>query len=221
MGKTIELVRAAMLMSGTESVKRLFEDDPEGVLEAVRSQTNSWADFPVEIDDFLPLYRAAGALAPEHGYGVDKALAVLDSHHLAPLSQEQKAAALLAIIETAGASLGDVAKEALARDHCLDSFEAARRKEVEEARAKSQASIQEIQKDIVSAMKEKRSEIEALRRLPEEATAQLSTLQRVVVGEDERLRRVQTAVLDSDRPSAESRATASARIEGAPRIVKP
>jgi hypothetical protein len=78
------------------------------------------------------IYRAAGILAPPSGYGIQKVVDMLNSDRLRDLSKEIKRVSVLMALDAAGTSVDDLLQDATRRQRALDSYEAGRRRELEE-----------------------------------------------------------------------------------------
>ena len=142
---------------------------------------------PANVESFAAVYEEAGiALAP-HGYGVDKVAEMLGSKHLATMAKEVKAASVLAALEAAQVPLKDVIQDAVRRDQALDSFEAAKGREVEETRAQGEARIGAIEEEIQSFLKAKNAELDGLKKASEAAREAFAKLQGRKRREEERL----------------------------------
>ncbi len=78
------------------------------------------------------IYRAAGILTPPSGYGIQKVVDMLNSDRLRDLSKDIKRASVLMALDAAGTSVDDLLQDASRRQHALDSYEAGRRRQLEE-----------------------------------------------------------------------------------------
>jgi hypothetical protein len=130
---------------------------------------------PASVEDFLAVYQEAGIELPPHGYGVDKVAEMLESKRLAPLGKEVKATAVLAALEAAQVGVRDVIQDAVRRDGALDAFEAAKEREVQELRERSDARVKT------------NAEIEGLKQAGETAGQAFAQLQARKHREEERL----------------------------------
>ena len=72
---------------------------------------------------FAQIFEAAGIVAPQHGFTINKVGDMLGSERLRAMTPENKAAAVLVAIEAGGVKLEEVLRDAIARDKALDSFE--------------------------------------------------------------------------------------------------
>jgi hypothetical protein len=142
---------------------------------------------PASVEDFLAVYQEAGIDLPPHGYGVDKVGEMLESKRLAPLGKEVKATAVLAALEAAQVGVRDVIQDAVRRDGALDAFEAAKEREVQELRERSDARVKTIKEEIERFLREKNAEIEGLKQAGETAGQAFAQLQARKHREEERL----------------------------------
>src|SRR5438093_1797412 len=142
---------------------------------------------PATVEDFAAVYQEAGIELPAHGYGVDKVGEMLESKRLAPLGKEVKATAVLAALEAAQVSVRDVIQDAVRRDGALDAFEAAKEREVQELRERSDARVKTIKEEIERFLREKNAEIEGLKQAAEAAGQAFGQLQARKHREEERL----------------------------------
>jgi hypothetical protein len=133
---------------------------------------------PATVEDFSAVYQEAGIELPPHGYGVDKVGEMLESKRLAPLGKEVKATAVLAALEAAQVAVRDVIQDAVRRDGALDAFEAAKEREVQELRERSETRVKTMKEEIERFLREKNAEIEGLKQAADaagQAFAQLLT----------------------------------------------
>lgn len=145
------------------------------------------SEVPATVTDFSSVYGEAGISLPSHGYGVDKVGEMLDSKRLANLAREVKATAVLAAIEAANVAIRDVIQDAVLRDKALDAFEAAKEREVREARERNEARIASLNAEMDALLKKINTEIENLKRASEEAEKAFRELQERKRKEEERL----------------------------------
>jgi hypothetical protein len=115
------------------------------------------------------VYQEAGIELPLHGYGIEKVMEMLESKRLGSLSREVKATAVMAALEAAQVPLKDVIQDAVLRDNALDSFEAAKEKELQELRTKNETRIESLNGEMEQLLKKISVEIETLKRESEEA----------------------------------------------------
>jgi hypothetical protein len=142
---------------------------------------------PATVEDFSAVYQEAGIDLPPHGYGVDKVGEMLESKRLAPLGKEVKATAVLAALEAAQVAVRDVLQDAVRRDGALDAFEAAKEREVQDLRERSESRVKTIKEEIERFLREKNVEIEGLKQASETAAQAFAQLQARKRREEERL----------------------------------
>jgi hypothetical protein len=142
---------------------------------------------PSTVEDFGAVYEEAGIALPPHGYGVDKVAEMLESKRLAPLGKEVKATAVLAALEAAQVSVRDVIQDAVRRDGALDAFEAAKEREVQELRERSETRVKAIKDEIDRFLRDKNAEIEGLKQASDAAGQAFAQLQARKRREEERL----------------------------------
>jgi len=142
---------------------------------------------PATVEDFAAVYQEAGIDLPPHGYGVDKVGEMLESKRLAPLGKEVKATAVLAALEAAQVAVRDVLQDAVRRDGALDAFEAAKEREVQDLRERSESRVKTIKEEIERFLREKNVEIEGLKQASEAAAQAFAQLQARKRREEERL----------------------------------
>lgn len=91
------------------------------------------------------IYRAAGILSPESGYGIHKVVDMLNSDRIRNLSPEIKRASVLMALDAAGTSTDDLLRDATRRQQALSSYDAGQQKQLEEfekRKAQENAQIQ-------------------------------------------------------------------------------
>ena len=85
-----------------------------------------------ELLSYQDIYHAAGILNPPSGYGIDKVVDMLNNEHLRDLSKDIRRASVLMALDAAGMSVNDLLQDANRRKQALESYEAAKRKQLEE-----------------------------------------------------------------------------------------
>ena len=91
------------------------------------------------------IYRAAGLLSPDSGYGIHKVVDMLNSDRIRTLSPEIKRASVLMALDAAGTSTDDLLRDATRRQQALSSYDAGQQKQLEEfekRKAQENAQIQ-------------------------------------------------------------------------------
>jgi hypothetical protein len=159
---------------------------PAQAFEASAPKRVARSEVPADAD-FARVYDEAGIEPPTHGYGVEKVSELLENKRLAALPREVKASAVLAALEAAGVPIRDVIQDAVLRDKALDAFEAAKQRELQELRARSQARITQLQGELDELVKKIGAEIESLKRGGEAAEQALQALLERKRREEERL----------------------------------
>jgi hypothetical protein len=115
--------------------------------EAPMNKPNATAAEPaaprMDLLSYEDIYRAAGILTPPSGYGIQKVVDMLNSDRLRDLSKDIKRASVLMALDAAGTSVDDLLQDATRRQRALDSYEAGRRRQLEEFESrKSQENAQ-------------------------------------------------------------------------------
>lgn len=174
---------------------------PAEVVDVEPPKTVAVSAVPADVADFGAVYGEAGIELPLHGYGVDKAGEMLASPRLASLNREVRAAAVLAALEAAMVPAADVIQDAVKRDKALDSFEAAKRRELDELHTSAEARIATIKEEIETFLREKNAEMEGLKQARETAERAFADLAARKRREEERLHDVVAHFLEgSDNP---------------------
>ena len=89
-----------------------------------------------ELLSYEDIYRAAGILSPDSGYGIHKVVDMLNSERIRNLSPEIKSASVLMALDAAGTSIDDLLRDATRRQQALSSYDAGQQKQVEEFEAR-------------------------------------------------------------------------------------
>ena len=82
------------------------------------------------MDSFEEVYVSAGIKAPGKNYTILKVAEMLNSKHLADMAPEAKRSSLMMALEAAGAEIGDLLQDAVARNRSLDEYEEKRQEHV-------------------------------------------------------------------------------------------
>jgi len=82
------------------------------------------------LDSFDDVYASAGIKAPVKNYTILKVAEMLNSKHLADMTPEVKRASLMMALEAAGAEIGDLLQDAVARNRALDEYEEKRQEHI-------------------------------------------------------------------------------------------
>lgn len=91
------------------------------------------------------IYHAAGIMSPRSGYGIHKVVEMLNSQRIRELSTDIKRASVLMALDAAGTSVDDVLQDATRRQHALNAYEAAQRKQLEEFEVQKSREISQIE----------------------------------------------------------------------------
>lgn len=159
------------------------------------------SEVSADVQDFAQVYAEAQVPPPFRNYGVEKMVEILESRRLAALPREVRIAAVMASLEAAGVSLAQVLRDAALRDRALDSFVAAKERDVEALRHRNEARVRSLQQEIEAFVQEKDGEIEKLRRASVDASTAFGQLQLRKRQEEERLHEVMAHfVNDAENP---------------------
>ena len=105
---------------------------------AVRSTLLSYED----------IYHAAGLMSPRSGYGIHKVVDMLNSERIRDLSKEIKRASVLMALDAAGASVDELLQDANRRQHALNTYEDAQRKQFDDFETRKAQENAQIQAEI-------------------------------------------------------------------------
>jgi len=101
-----------------------------------------------ELLSYQDIYHAAGILNPPSGYGIDKVVDMLNNEHLRDLSKDIRRASVLMALDAAGMSVSDLLQDATRRQQALESYEAAKRKQLEEFESLKSQEISRIEGEL-------------------------------------------------------------------------
>ena len=160
---------------------------PAEAFEAAEPRRITRSEVPATVVDFGAVYAEAGIELPPHGYGIDKVAEMLEGKRLQTLSREVRATAVMAAIEAAGVPLRDVIQDAVKRDKALDAFEAAKGREIQELHARTETRVEAIRSEMDAFLKERNTELEALKAAEESANRAFIELQTRKRREEDRL----------------------------------
>ena len=121
--------------------------------EATMNQSNS---HPAEgltgpqtdLLSYEDIYRAAGILTADSGYGIHKVVDMLNSDRIRNLSPEIKRASVLMALDAAGTSTDDLLRDATRRQQALSSYDAGQQKQLEEFEARKVQENAQIQAEM-------------------------------------------------------------------------
>src|SRR5579872_885340 len=101
-----------------------------------------------ELLSYQDIYHAAGILNPPSGYGIDKVVDMLNNEHLRDLSKDIRRASVLMALDAAGMSVNDLLQDATRRKQALESYEAAKRKQLDEFESLKSQEISRIEAEL-------------------------------------------------------------------------
>jgi hypothetical protein len=87
------------------------------------------------LESFEDVYAVAGIKAPGKNYTILKIAEMLNSKHLSDMTPEAKRGSLMMALEAAGAEIGDLLQDAVARNRSLDEYEEKRQDHVKKFEA--------------------------------------------------------------------------------------
>ena len=90
---------------------------------------------PADMLSYEDIYHAAGILNPASGYGIPKVMEMLNSERIRDLSKDIQRASILMALDAAGTSVDCILQDATRRQQALDSYESAKRKQIEDFEA--------------------------------------------------------------------------------------
>jgi hypothetical protein len=152
-----------------------------------------------DVEDLATVYREAGVPAPFRGYGIDKLVEILESRRLSALPREVRISAVLASLDAAGVSLGDVLRDAVARDRALDDFVSAKQREADGLKGRNETRVSSLREEVEQFVAERRAEIDRLQGEADTAASAYAQLELRKRQEIERLREVLGHFLDDAR----------------------
>ena len=82
------------------------------------------------LESFDEVYAIAGVKATGKNYTILKIAEMVNSRHLADMTPEARRNALMMALEAAGAEIGDLLQDAVARNHALDEYEDGRQEQI-------------------------------------------------------------------------------------------
>lgn len=81
------------------------------------------AQRPLTACAFSEIYEAAGIRPPAHGYTILTIASMLESEQIAKLPPEAKRSSVVLAVQSAGAAVQDIVRDAISRDRALDASE--------------------------------------------------------------------------------------------------
>ena len=131
------------------------EDAPESTIakEVVVNKPNAPAAENAgapraEMLSYEDIYHAAGIMAPRSGYGIHKVVEMLNSERIRDLSPDIKRASVLMALDAAGTPVEDVLEDASRRQQALTSYEAGKKKQLEDFEARLSREITQIEAEM-------------------------------------------------------------------------
>jgi hypothetical protein len=140
-----------------------------------------------EMLSYEDIYNAAGVMKPPTGYGLHKIVEMLNSDRIRDLSKEIKRASLLMALDAAGISADDVLTDARRRQEALNSYEAGKKKQVEDFEAAQSREIAQIEQEMERVQAHYRERVQHNRDLITKEKEMLRNWQGAVQHEIERI----------------------------------
>lgn len=196
MGKISDLVSKGVKVIVGEGAGAVPQEIPAEAFRAPEGAAPVRFQAGTDVEDLSSVYREAGVPAPFRGYGVDKLVEILESRRLAALPREVRISAVLASLDAAGVSLGDVLRDAVARDRALDDFVSAKQREADSLKGRNEAKVAGLREEVEHFVAERRSEIDRLQGEADVAASAYAQLELRKRQEIERLREVLGHFLD-------------------------
>ena len=212
----VRLIVADQPETGEGAAEPGERDIPAEAFEAAEPRRITRSEVPAEVVDFGAVYAEAGIELPPHGYGIDKVAEMLEGKRLQTLSREVRATAVMAAIEAAGVPLRDVIQDAVKRDKALDAFEAAKGREIQELHARTETRMEAIKTEMDAFLRERNTELEALKAAEERANRSFLELQTRKRREEDRLASLVGHFLEGGDNPITTSAKAPASVAAAP-----
>lgn len=163
-----------------------------------------------ELLSYQDIYHAAGILNPPSGYGIDKVVDMLNNEHLRDLSKDIRRASVLMALDAAGMSVNDLLQDATRRKQALESYEAAKRKQLEEFESLKAQEISRIEAELERLKAHYAERIQKNREQVEQEKESLRNWQMAMQHENQRI----SDVIELCRkPSATTSTTTPANAE--------
>lgn len=163
-----------------------------------------------ELLSYQDIYHAAGILNPPSGYGIDKVVDMLNNEHLRDLSKDIRRASVLMALDAAGMSVNDLLQDATRRKQALESYEAAKRKQLEEFESLKAQEISRIEAELERLKAHYAERIQKNREQVEQEKESLRNWQMAMQHENQRI----SDVIELCRkPSATTSITTPANAE--------
>jgi hypothetical protein len=123
---------SAMRSTGMVKLSSALQRESERLGHGVAGAAKEAVPLP---DSFEDVYLSAGIKTPGKNYTILKIAEMLNSKHLADMSPEAKRSSLMMALEAAGAEIGDLLQDAVARNRALDEYEEKRQEHVKKFEA--------------------------------------------------------------------------------------
>ena len=199
MGKISDLVNRGVKVIAGEGAGVLPQEIPGEAFRVADGAAPIRFQAGTDVEDLATVYREASVPAPYRGYGVDKLVDILESRRLAALPREVRISAVLASLDAAGVSLGDVLRDAVVRDRALDDFVSAKQREADSLRGRNEAKVAALREEVEHFVAERRAETDHLQGEANAAASAYAQLELRKRQEIERLREVLGHFLDDAR----------------------
>ena len=118
---------SAVHSSGVEKLSAALQRESEKPGNGVAGSAKGVS--PV-LESFEEVYDTAGVKAPLKTYSILKVAEMLNSRHLADMTPDSKRNSLMMALEAAGAEIGDLLQDAVARNRALDEYEEKRQEQI-------------------------------------------------------------------------------------------
>ncbi len=109
---------------------------------------NSTSGPVADLLSYEDIYHAAGIMSPRSGYGIHKVVEMLNSDRLRDLSKDIKRVSVLMALDAAGTPVSDLLQDATRRQQALNSYEAAKKKQLEDFEAQKSQENAKIEAEI-------------------------------------------------------------------------
>lgn len=138
--------------------------------------------------EFDEVYQAAGLLPAEGpGFTIFKVEKILQSEHLAGLSDKAKAASVLVTLEASGVGISTVVEDAVGRDRALDQYDAMLKRDIKNLETDVEITNASIEQEIADYLERKRQEIAANNQKLESARQMYELWRQKKEAEEQRL----------------------------------
>jgi len=118
---------SAVHLSGVEKLSAALQRESERPGNGVAGPAKGVA--PV-LESFDEVYESAGVKPPIKTYSILKVAEMLNSRHLVDMTPDAKRNSLMMALEAAGAEIGDLLQDAVARNRALEEYEEERHEQI-------------------------------------------------------------------------------------------